>query len=478
MFRVRVRMNRGLAAAAAATAVIAALSVARPGAQRPSEGPGLTAERDVAARVSEPRMVEAVRRLVGFGTRMYGTPSNHAAAAWLAAAYREAGLEVVVREDTPREWYLPVTWEVRVGPAGGSPAAVLNTVWPSAGAPAGKGEGALSIEAAPSAVCLVSKPPTPETTAGCVAVLFDGRTSASGWPAIGRLRGTWAIPVFGVSPQEVKPLRARVAAGETVRLSFTLDAQTGRNAAHTVVATLPGRDRSKYILFSAHGDADSGGPGANDNASGVAIILEIARTVSAAVKAGGLAQPACDLRFATWGGEIVSTREYASAMDTDASRLLAVFNFDQSGFGSSKEAIYVEPDDVPVNHALVTLVRGVLADHLGSPGFPERAASIKSQGGTDSYVFQNTRVPNATVYPAVTIYTSAWDRERSVPITEGFPPLNWYPGEQPGMVTVDGDAYYHSVGDTPANTTDKEPGNMGWCARVGLLSAWRLMRAR
>jgi hypothetical protein len=327
-------------------------------------------------------------------------------------------------------------------------------------------------------VCLVSKPPTPETTAGCLAVLYDGRSAASGWPTIGRLRGTWTIPVFGVSPQEVQPLRARVAAGERVTLSFALDAKTGRDAAHTVVATLPGRDRSNYILFSAHGDADSGGPGANDNASGVAIILEIARTAAAAIKAGVLPPPACDLRFATWGGEIASTREYAAAMDQDTARLQAVFNFDQSGFGSSKEALYVEPDDVPVNHAIVTLVRGVMADHLGAAGFPARGASIKSQGGTDSYVFQNSRVPNATVYPAVTLYTSAWDRERSVPITEGFPPLNWYPGEQPGMVTVDGDAYYHSVGDTPANTTDKEPGNMGWCARVGLLSAWRLMRAR
>ena len=44
------------------------------------------------------------------------------------------------------------------------------------------------------------------------------------------------------------------------------------------------------------------------------------------------------------------------------------------------------------------------------------------------------------------------------------------------MVTVDGDPFYHSAGDTPANTTDKEPSNMGWCARVGLLSALRLMR--
>ncbi len=69
-------------------------------------------------------MVETVRRLVAFGPRQYGTPSNHAAAAWLVAAFREAGLEVAVREDPPRNWYQPVSWELRVKAdgAGAAPA--------------------------------------------------------------------------------------------------------------------------------------------------------------------------------------------------------------------------------------------------------------------------------------------------------------------------------------------------------------------
>jgi hypothetical protein len=308
-------------------------------------------------------------------------------------------------------------------------------------------------------------------------VLFDGRASSSGWPGVGRLRGTWTIPVFGLSPREAGPLRDRLAAGEQVRVAFAVEAKSGNDAGETVVATLAGRNRSKYVLFCAHGDSDSGGPGADDNASGVAIVLEIARTVAAAVKAGTIPQPAWDLRFASWGGEISSTREYLAAMDKDPSRLQAVFNYDQSGFGSTKDALYVEPDDVAANKELITLVRAVMKDHLSARGFPEHAASVKSQGGTDSYVFQ-PRTAGATIYPAVTLYTSAWDRERAQPVTEGFPPLNWYAEEKPGMVTVDGDAFYHSVGDTPANTTDAEPFNMGWCARVGLLSALRLMGGR
>ena len=446
--------------------------------------PNLAAERALAATVSEQRMVETVRRLVGFGTRMYGTPSNHDSAAWLAASFKEAGLEVQIRQDTPRDWYLPVAWEIRATSESAptskpAPAPlVLKTTWPNFGAPSGKGEGPLSVEAAPGAICLVSRNPTPETTTGCVAVLFDGRVSSSGWPNIGRSRGTWTIPVFAMSPREANPLRERVAAGEKVRITFTLEAKSGNAPGETVIATLPGKDRSKYILFCAHGDSDSGGPGADDNASGVATVLEIARTAAAAIKAGKLAQPAWDLRFVPWGGEMSSTREYYAALDKDPSKLQAVFNYDQAGFGSTKDALYVEPDDVPVNSVLIAVVRGVMKDHLSTRGFPAHAASIKSQGGTDSYVFQNTRTPGATIYPAITLYTSAWDRPNEVALTEGFPPLNWYPDEKPGKITVDGDPFYHSAGDTPANTTDNEPFDMGWCARVGLISALRLMAGR
>jgi hypothetical protein len=460
---------------ACATGTASPAGQAAPAAAVGQAGQTLARERTLAARVSEAGMVETVRRLVAFGPRQYGTPSNHEAAAWLASEFRKAGLEVNVREDPPRNWYQPVSWEVRADVDGATPSAVvLMTAWPGSGAPSGRGEGPLSVATQQGAVCLTSSNPTPESTAGCAAMLVDGRASASGWPVVSRLRGTWAIPVFVVSPTETAPLREKLAAGGAVRMAFSLNAKSGNAAAHTVVATLPGRDRSKYILFCAHADSDSGGPGANDNASGVAIVLEIARAIAAAVKSGALPQPAWDLRFASWGGEISSTREYLAGVEQDPSRLQAVFNYDQSGFGSSKDALYVEPDDVPVNAALVRLARAVMSDHIGAAGFPSRAASVRTQGGTDSYVFQ-PRAQGATVYPAVTLYTSAWDRERALPVTQGFPPINWYADETPGMVTVDGDAFYHSVGDTPANTTDREPSNMGWCARVGLLSALRMM---
>ena len=372
---------------------------ARPGVQGPPaarDARAIGSERTLAAMVSEPRMVDTVRRLVAFGPRQYGTPSNHEAAAWLVSAFREAGLEVTVREDSPRNWYEPISWEIRAGDDGAAGVALKST-WPGSGAPSGKGAGALSLETAPGAVCLTSANPTPESTAGCAAVLIDGRTSASGWPIVSRLRGTWTVPVFAVSPGETAPLRAKLAAGGRVQVSFALEAKSGNASAHTVVATLPGRDRTKYMLFCAHGDSDSGGPGANDNASGVSIVLEVARTLAAAVKSGAVTQPAWDLRFASWGGEITSTREYAAAVEKDASRLQAVVNFDQSGFGSSKNALYVEPDDVPANREMVTLVRSVMADHAGAQGSPgTRRASSRKAAPTRTFSSPGRRGPRCT----------------------------------------------------------------------------------
>ena len=49
-------------------------------------------------------------------------------------------------------------------------------------------------------------------------------------------------------------------------------------AYHNIIASIPGDDKEKNpILLGAHYDAASGSPGADDNASGVAVLLEAAR---------------------------------------------------------------------------------------------------------------------------------------------------------------------------------------------------------
>ncbi len=430
----------------------------------------LELERTLAGMISEERMQEAVRDYCAFGPRMGGTRSGDAAATWLANEFRVAGLEVEIREDAEVSFHEEDEWEVAVV-AG----ATLAMAWPNGGSPSVDGTGPLSLTPVEGVVWLTSENPSAEDAAGCLAVLHETRTSPSGWPNPGRARGEWSTPVFRIAPQEAEALRSSLEANPDTQVKVKLIARTGRGNPKTVVATLPGRDRSRYFIICGHGDSDSGGPGADDNASGVAVTLEIGRVLSEAVRSGLIDPPAWDIRFISWGTEIGSTRQYVQNVSGDEPRLEGVINYDQAGFGSWRDALYFEPDDVPINLEIINIIRTVAGDHLGQKGFPEHFASTKSQGGTDSYVFQSERVVGEDVVPSITVYTSAWDRLNPLPVTPGFSPVNWFEDEEDGMVTVDGDAFYHSAGDTPENTTDREPWNMGWCARLGLLTARRFI---
>lgn len=76
---------------------------------------------------------------------------------------------------------------------------------------------------------------------------------------------------------------------------YPVDGRTSRN----VVAWWPGARRYPVVL-GAHMDTVPGSPGANDNASGVAVILEIARLVAGTPKAGFV-------RFVAFGSEEYGT---------------------------------------------------------------------------------------------------------------------------------------------------------------------------
>jgi len=121
MSRNRRLIRRRLLRVLVAAGLLSLVGTLRPAAEGVQAGSGRAAEQKLAAAVSETRMVETVRRLVGFGPRMYGTPSNHEAAAWLAEAFRDAGLEVTIRQDPPRAWYQPVAWTVRTSGNGTGP---------------------------------------------------------------------------------------------------------------------------------------------------------------------------------------------------------------------------------------------------------------------------------------------------------------------------------------------------------------------
>jgi Zn-dependent M28 family amino/carboxypeptidase len=96
---------------------------------------------------------------------------------------------------------------------------------------------------------------------------------------------------------------------------------------HSVVAETPG-DPERVVMMGAHLDSVHDGPGINDDGSGVAALLEIARVVAGGVDGGRI-------RFGFWAAEEYGTygsRDYVAGLsDADRTALRAYLNLDMVG---------------------------------------------------------------------------------------------------------------------------------------------------
>ena len=464
----------------------------------------LSRERRLAERISRERALETVRRLVAEGPRMGGTPSGDRAAGLLAGWLKEAGLPVEVIDDPPRQVHEETAWTVSVAgkalasawPYGYSPSLpeaaypiALDEALPASGAPEGRPLAGRVLVTSRGLEVL-----KPAGEAGAAAVLTDRSTDPnhfSDWapireiPRMLRPQGKEAaLPMFGLSYQDGRTLRAAAAASTpdapaTVTVSLASSVREGRP--RTVIATLPGAGarREEIVLVCAHGDSDSGGPGADDNASGVAALVEVARALAQAAAAGELPADRPQVRLAVWGSELHSSGAYLRSHEAELARHIAVFNYDQAGFGSERDALYYEGNDVPWNAPLLRTIESLAEAHAGRPGFWTVHTSNPSLGGTDMYVFlpkrhQGTAATDLNI-PVTTVFTAAWDRPTIVDQTPGWRSPGW---PEKGPLFVDYSAYYHSSGDRPERTTELEPHNMERCARLVLLSILRLMEGR
>ena len=146
---------------------------------------------------------------------------------------------------------------------------------------------------------------------------------------------TWKDPAFAfmVSPARARRWQERLEGGEAVRLRARVEADRSPGAYLIPTAVIPGQDRSKEIVLSCHLDHPS--PGANDNASGCAGVLEVARVLHRLVAEGRLPQPQRTLRF-IWPCEVECTIALLNARPEFARRTLATIHLDMIGGDTEK----------------------------------------------------------------------------------------------------------------------------------------------
>jgi aminopeptidase YwaD len=130
-----------------------------------------------------------------------------------------------------------------------------------------------------------------------------------------------------------------IATGKRLRFEVQV---TGRATAtgHNVLGMVPGADSSlgsEVVIVGAHHDQlgrDAAGrlyPGADDNASGAAVVIEMARAANAAGW-----RPRRTILFATFGGEemgLLGARHLAEHLPVDSTRVVAMVNLDMAGQG-------------------------------------------------------------------------------------------------------------------------------------------------
>lgn len=145
---------------------------------------------------------------------------------------------------------------------------------------------------------------------------------------------------FMVSLKQARGFQARLAAGETVRLHASVKAQRHAGEYEIVTATIAGADPAlaqQQIAFTCH--LDHPRPGANDNASGCATILEVARSYARLIAQGKLARPLRTLRF-IWPPEIEGSTILLNARPDLAKQIIADIHMDMVGGGERTKAVF------------------------------------------------------------------------------------------------------------------------------------------
>jgi len=139
-----------------------------------------------------------------------------------------------------------------------------------------------------------------------------GSTMASGSP----------IPVVGISKEDGALLRRRGG-----RVHLNLQVETVPAQAANLIARLPGRGGGRTVTLSAHYDGHNCGESALDNATGVAVALEMARLLAPCT--GKLIND-LEIHFFTveeWG--LQGSRAYADSLsEDDVKRILLNLNLD------------------------------------------------------------------------------------------------------------------------------------------------------
>lgn len=223
-----------------------------------------------------------------------------------------------------------------------------------------------------------------------------------------------------------------------------------------LVVGLPGTDPDlPWLDVGAHWDSVADSPGADDNASGVAGVLEVARVLA------DRGRPARGVRLCLFGGE-----EGQRGHPGFEGSIAHVSTMDSPAAGSIVLEMIGYRDSAPGTQRLPEPLEGL----VDAPDTGDFIAVVGNQGSADWVVALETaarrHVPGLTVFPLVLpdIALPLVSRSDHVPY--------WHAGYK-GVLVTDTSEYrtphYHRPGDVPATL------DLDFAAQVTLMTAWAVV---
>jgi Zn-dependent M28 family amino/carboxypeptidase len=269
----------------------------------------------------------------------------------------------------------------------------------------------------------------------------------------GQLTAPAAIPVVSVTYAAGADLQAG-AESATVRVAT--DTATELRTTANVIGTSRYGDRDKTLVVGSHLDSVFAGPGINDNGSGSATNLEIARQID---KLG--IETKRRLRFAFWGAEefgLIGSRYYVNSLsERQRDRIMANLNFDMVGSPNYVRFVYDGDGSTggPVGPPGSGEIEAIFVDYFDSQDLASDPTPFSGRSDYGPFI--------AVGIPAGGLFTGAEGRKTAEQAdvyggTEGAP----Y------------DSCYHQACDTITNVNDTVLGQMSDAAAHTTLVMARL----
>ena len=378
---------------AVATAPASTPTAASPTATAPPATPTPTVDASTVFTVSQlvdpdvDRAFEHLRVLaVDIGIRPAGTDAEREAAEYIASQLRDAGYVVDIEEfgTTYRGDHSSLA-TAGEGPSlqalalGGSRNGEATAPLVHAGL--GDAEDFEGVDVS-GAIALLDRGVVPfrdksrnAQDAGAVGVVIVNHDPGLFGGTLGELSGV-TIPVIGIAGQSREALLALAADGTPV----TVTADIGRR--EVTSQNVVGRNGECRGYLGAHYDSVPYGPGANDNASGTALIIELAHTH----RVEGL----CVIAFGAEEVGLLGSQAFVDAHDV--SDTVFMLNFDM--VARIGQRTHDGPRFVPGDAALAA--RGAAVADLLGYGIP--VGDFPMGASSDHAIFEDAGVPSITVY--------------------------------------------------------------------------------